>query len=553
MEELDNERNGQVRAMRPSPEETDLLLDLAALHIAQRMLPEAQSFLAAVPAGVGHANSSSERRGRRIALSAALLGFGSAATTAPGGWSDASLFDALHHIARGEHEAARPLLASAKAILDGYPPALSEPAMLPLLGSAIESGSWNVARSLAARLERVNDTGHRAGYRYLLGRAAEVGGDIMAAFDNYAVAAAGSDEWAQRARLALIDLARATDALSPESARQLLVQTRALWSGGALGLATLQRLAALEMAEQRDLPALEVLGDIARRHPDTPEAEMAAGQADELIEAIYTRGLANEMPLADLIAAHRAIERNYGLSAIFDAFAEPFADYLAASGASGLAAAEYGAIRARIAARAERSRGDPRADPDEIATLPLTRDRLRLKHAAALMQGGRLAEAEALLDGAIATADSPLHDRHNLMRAQLFAATDRPSDVLGTRMVAPSDDYVRLRAEAAFELGAWAEARVSYETLLQRIGPGMEARDQINLILAAHRAGDPGRVRELILSFPDLDEHWAAFAARLTSDTPDVLPLRNNTAQQRVENADSALRQLHAAGRVGIP
>lgn len=557
MAELSDLQDGLADAVRPALAEIDLLLELAALHLAHRMLPEAQSFLAAVPdaAGlsrVGQAHSSSTQTGRRDALSAALLGFGSAATAAPGDWADAPLFDALHHIARGAHDEARPLLASARAILDGYPPALSDPAALQLFWSAIESGTWNVARSVAARLERENETRQSAGYRFLLGRAAEVGGDVVSAFDNYAAAAAGFDEWAQRARLALIELGRGTDALSAADARQLLTQARALWSGGALALATLQRLAELELAEERVLSALDVLGDIVWLHPGTHEAEAAAAQADALIDAIYARGLAGEMPLVELIAAHRAIETDYGNRAVFDAFAEPFADHLAANGASGLAAAEFGAIRARIAARTEQALSDQLADPDVIAGLHLTQDRLRLKHAAALMQGGRLIEAEALLVGAITTPDGP-HDLYNLMRAQLYAATQRPAEVLATRMIEPNEDYLRLRAEAAFQLGDWDEARNAYEALLLHTGPGVEARDQINLLLAAHRSGDPDRVRALIHSFDHLDTHWTALAARLTADAPDVLPLRDNAARQRVEDADFALRQLQAAGRGGAP
>lgn len=551
-------QDGLNSDIRPSHAEIDLLLDLAALHLSQRLLPEAQSFLSGVPnaigaSGLGRMLVTAEQTRRRAALEAAVHGFGAAVATTLDGWADAPLFDALHLIARDEYAAARPFLASAVMILEGYPPALSDAAFLQIFSAAIESAAWDVARAVAVLLDRGDAGTQSAGYRYLLGRAAVAGGDLVAAFDNYAAAAEGRDAWAQHARLALIDLGRRANALTPQDARQLLTQTRNLWTGGALGLTTLQRLSALELAERRDLPALAVLADILRLHPSAPEAELAAVQADALIDEIYTRGFVGDMPLADFVTAHRAIERDFRTRPRFDAFAEQFADHLAAHGASGLAAAEFGAIRERMNTRALALTNDPLTQAAEITAMLQSRDRLRLKHAEALMQGGRLADAEALLEIVNAAPDAVLRDRYNLMRARLFAATQRPAEVLRTRMTTPSDDYLRLRAEAAFALGAWADAQETYETLLRRLGPDMRARDRINLLLAAHRSGDADRVRDLTRNFPDLERHMAALAQGLSTDAPDVLPLRDDAARQRIENADIALRQLQAAGGGGIP
>lgn len=557
-------------AIRPLPVEIDLLLDLAALHLSQRMLPEAQSFLDALPdavphpRGQGHAWLSPVQKRRATVLAAALAGFSGAGSAAPddwlSGWPDAPLFDALGHIAGSDFTAARPLLAKATEIVAGYPAALADPLVPQLLLAAIEGGAWDVARDLAERLRPEDGARHSAAYHHLLGRAAEIGGDLVAAFDNHAAAAAGSDEWAQRSRLALVDLGRVTGTLPPADARVLLHQTRAIWAGGPLGLATLQRIAGLELATRRELPALEVLADIIRLHPDTREAVAARRQALALIDALYTLGLAGDMTLVDFMAAHRAIARNYRFDPAFDPSAEAFADYLAASGASGLAASEFGDLRARIAGR-----GDPETD----AALPVdaadegaanvkpepepVRDRLRLKHAAALMQGGLVAEAEELLAAPLDTSDAAMRDAYNLIRAQLFAITARHADVLGTHMDAPNAEYLRLRAEAAFALAEWHAAHEAYERLFRVVGHGLQASDRINLLLAAHRSGDPARLRELLRNFPDLGAQWAALAAGLTADAPDVLPLRGDAAQERVENADSAVRLLQAAGGDDMP
>lgn len=568
-------------AIRPTPIEMDLLLDLAALHLTQRMLPEARSFLqqlpapSAVPVGSGTAWMSPRQTQRALALGAAIDGFDGADRPVPERWPDAPLFVALQHIARADYPAARPLLESAAQIVTGYPAALADPVLPQLLLGAIEGGAWDVARDLAQRLRAEDGNENSPAYLYLLGRAAQLGGDLVAAFDNQAAAAAGTDIWAQRARLALIDIGRSTRTLTPEDARILLTQMRVIWYGGPLGLATLTRLADLELAMRNDLGALTVLADIIRNYPDTDEAAAARMQTQSLIEAIYSRGLAAEIPLADFIAAHRAIARENRADPDFDQFSEAFADYLAASGASALAVSEYADLRASIDARPQ---PDPAVDiapavalPDDSATqslqgaaetqqdtpsidpLDIMRDRLRLKQAEALMQGGRWAEAQTVLADHPVTPDMSQRDRYNHMRARLYTALDRPADVLATQMQAPNRDYLRLRAVAAFALEDWEASRTAYEQLFGSQGTEMPVGDQINLLLATHRSGDPVRLRDLLARFPDLAPHWAGLAAGLTAEAPDVLPLRGNAARERVGNADTALRQLQAAGGGQMP
>jgi len=543
---------------RPTPYEADILLGFAALHLSHRMLPEAQSFLNAIPDAAqlqerGDAHLTAQQLGRREALVAALNGFDAAPELTLEGWPDAPLFKALHLIARGSHNAAGPYLADALAILDDYPPALRDATMLHLFSGAVESGTWDIARTLAMRLEGQDDSAQGAGYRYLLGRAASAAGDPVAAFDNYAVAAEGRDIWAQRARLALVDLGRSTGTLTTADARHLLQQTRTLWTGGSLGLETLKRLAALELSERDRMAALVVLADISRLYPDTPESEAASVQASALIDAIYQRGFAGDMTMAEFFTAHRRIVGEFRFHAGFDAYAEQFAEHLADYGASGLAAAEFASIRARMDRRADDLARDPQSDTTAISTMLRARDRVRLKHAQALLDGGQLAEAARLLERQNTAPDRDLHDQYNLLQAKLFAATQRPDYVLRTQMAEPTTEYLRLHAEAAFALGEWSRAHASYEALLRQAGHEMQMHDRINLLLSAHRSGDQPRAREVIRSFPDLEEHLTALAEGLTAELPDVLPLRDDAARQRIQSADTALQQLQAAGGGGIP
>lgn len=546
-------QGGQNDRQSMSSQIADILLDLAALHLSQRLLPEARSFLRALHDAGGVVASDAQllsvrQQVRHRRLDLAITAFSDPVSLLPQDWQDEPLFEALHHVAQGRLPQAHSLLADAATDLETYPPALFDATVLTLFEAAIETAAWDVARHLATTLQGRAEIQQSSGYRYLLGRAAELGGDLLAAFDNHVAATAGSDDWAQRSRLALIDLGQKTGTLSHEDARVMLAQSRALWRDGALGLETLQRLAALELADENPLAALAVLADITRRFIGTAAAEDATARADALIVELYANGLSGQMPLADLILAHRAISRDFMFLDITKEFAEPFADYLVASGATGLAAKEFEVIRAQAAANAEALMNDPEPDSTAIAEYLHTRDRLRLKHAAALLQGGQFADAEGLLEIAVATHDAVLRDQHNLLRAKLYSGVKRPAEVLSTRMISPTDDFLRLRAVAAFDLRDWARAAEGYEMLFQRLGPEMAAGDQINMLLAAHRAGDSARARELTLVLPELEAQWSSLVDGLTAEIPDVLPLRDHAARRRVENADTALRQILAAG-----
>ncbi len=529
----------------PGPDAVAALLDLAELSLAHGMVPEGRSFLAGLPDEL-----SPEMTDRRDALALGLWALGHEATP-PGdaaarllgpdaaGWPDQPLFLAEAAIRSGDLAGAAPYLPGALARLGG----LSKPVealLLPgLLEAAVVAADWGLARSFAQRFADHPGMTDGSAYHFLLGRTAESGGDLVAAFDSYATASRGADLWAHRARLALIDLGRETGTLPLEDARILLEQSLALWRGGDEALAVLQRLAIVETTLGDDVAALETLASIQQRHPETSAAASARQQSRGLIESLYERGLSGEMPLAGFLEAHRRVALNFAFQPGLSELAERLADHLLQAGASGAAAREYGAVHDTLAAARD-------LELAEVAEGDL--DRLRLKQAEALLRGGQYAEATTILAQGLEGDDAAARDRLNLLRALLFSATEAPIAVLETAMQAPSEAYLRIRAEAHFAQGDWAEAQRAYDGLWQQLGQALPPADAINLLLSAHRGGDSATTLKLSQAFPDLAQspYWAEIAEALAQAAPEMFPLRESTARQRVGTAEDALRRLEA-------
>jgi len=148
----------------------------------------------------------------------------------------------------------------------------------------------------------------------------------------------------------------------------------------------------------------------------------------------------------------------------------------------------------------------------------------------------------------IDTDTTALHDRLNLLRAQLFDATGEHGQVLQTQVLRPSEDYLRIKAEAHFAREDWAAAKAAYARLWHRQGDGLRFADAIRLVLAAHRAGDEEMTLALAKAFPELTDipQWSEIAGSLMQEAPAVLPLREETARARVEEARKTLERLRA-------
>ena len=117
-----------------------------------------------------------------------------------------------------------------------------------------------------------------------------------------------------------------------------------------------------------------------------------------------------------------------------------------------------------------------------------------------------------------------------------------------TRVYDPTLHYLRLRAAALFGQKKWAEAQSVYTDILERTGTDMAFGDTVRLLLSAYRAGDSATTLAMALQFPELTEspQWAYIARSITEDAPELLPLREASAQERVDGAGRTLQALDA-------
>lgn len=529
--------------------EIGAILDLAELHLAHVMVPEGLSYLAALDDVLPPEDAM-----RRAALE---LVFGVLDTRhdpamtdrakrllgdAYEGWDEQPLMLALHHAGAGRMEAAGPHLAQAEARLSALSAPMHEAVLPLLLDAAVATSEWQTAQSLAMRISKLPRLAEAPAYRYLLGRTAEAGEDILAAFDHYRAASAGADAWAHRARMALVEMGLRTETLDRHDARALLAQARRRWSGDQLEIDMLQRIVRLDLELDDPVSALEVLATLISRQPEAPEAALARQQARSLWSDFYDRGAEGELSLSSFLRGHRSIAPDYRFQPGFDVETEQFADRFLAEGATQVAADEYGAIHDYLLVSQ-----DLGLSAVEDARL----DALRLKRAEALIRGGQLDEAAHVLAAGIDSDDPRLTDRLNLLEARLHAERGEADGVVETRLKLPSTDYLRLKARAHFDREHWAEAQGIYAQILERKGDEMPFGDAINMLLATYRAGDKATTLALANRFPDLtrSEQWAHIARGLTEAAPDVLPLREAAARAGMEQARTTLETLERLDR----
>ena len=514
-----------------------VLLDLAELHLAWMMRPEAAGYLAAIdPEGL---SEDAHRRLRTLSLALALLDdqttpeasdLGQAVSRSVGWEQGQALRTAAFSRLGSVDEAAR-LLPRTIESLDGLSPAITAALLPELLEAALAAEDWEVAQALAARFPDHAELRDGPAYRYLLARASELAGDYLMAFDGYAKAAQGQDAYAHRARLALVRMGRETESLPLADAVSMLKIARWTWSGDETareGIALLANLA--EESGDREA-ALWALGYLIKNAPP-PEAEAMRQRARSIYGQFYQYGAEGKIDLSAFLEVHARIAPRWRFDPGFAGLAVGLPQRLLETGMTALAAREFRALR-ELAEAAARP-GEPAADPALIA-------RLRYGEARALLAGGQADAAVDLLSG---YADAQgLSTEAEALLIEALSQAGRSDELATLRVKAQDMGLRRSRAVALYETGKWAAARMAFLEMWQAHPDQFSFADATRLTLAAYETGDTETVARTATAFPSLAElpGWAEIAAGLGAQTVDAGPSGQDVMRLSMQSADRIL------------
>ena len=339
-----------------SADMSNALLALARLHYRHAQGPEGLSVLD----GLDRANLTGTQELRRAVLELALgvvdprdIGLTERAQALLGpaynDWPDQTVFAVLQHIRNNRFDQVGDLLPEVHDRISRFPMRYQAIILPGLLEAAIVSENWRVARDFALEFRKHPGLTKGSAFQYLLGRAAEAGGDLLAAFDSYTLASAQHNLYGHRARTAVISLALRHDLMDIPEARALLQRETQIWRGDDYAMSVLTDLAALDRADGDRVAAVYTYGSILDRFPEHQEAGLARQKARALITEIYDEGAAGTLPLASFLIAHRKISPDYRFEPGFDAQGERFADRFLAAGSTLIAAQEYEAVHDHLA------------------------------------------------------------------------------------------------------------------------------------------------------------------------------------------------------------
>jgi len=526
----------------------DALLALARLHYRHGFAPEGLSILA----GLEAANLSEAQAMRRAVLELALglidprrdvpLTDRAQAMLGPDNrdWPDQQMFQALDSVRRLHFREAAEALPEVRDRLNRLPKGYQAAVLPGLLEAAIATRQWRVARDFALEFRNHVALKDSGAFHYLLGRAAEAGEDMLAAFDSYVRAGESHDVYGHRARTAVISLGLEQDYINIEEARALLQREAQIWRGDDYALAVLKDLAALDQADDDKVGAIHTFGTIMDRFPDSAEAAMARQKARSLIAEVYEAGATGKMPLGAFLQAHRIISPDFRFESGFDAQAERFANRFLAVGSTLVAAQEYEAVHDYLAVARDLGLAEVR---DQRL------DELRLKQARALTMGGQYDSALGVLREPMTSGNPELSDERAQLLAQLYADTGQSAAVLETSISQPNAAFLRVKADAYFDRGEWSEAQAVYQQLWDEVGNELPLEDGIQFLLSAYRSNDLSTTAMLTKAFPDLTTipQWSAIAEGLVDPAVELWPLRSDTARMRMDAASRALENVQSA------
>jgi tetratricopeptide (TPR) repeat protein len=524
-------------------EKQDVLLNAAELYLSHMLIYEASSTLE----GVTPETEPQKVRYAALTHAAQLLegtqvdGFDASPLMAEGR-PDSPFWASLQAIASADVQM---LGANIKPSFSGltYQSRAVLRAMLPVFTeAAIETRNMDHAKAALGLLTELPDLNNAPVGYFLRGRAAEVVGNEPGALDAYFEAAKGWDQYAARARLAVADMSLKNG--SPGAllaAKSTLTEGAESWRGNRYELELLKRLARIHDGLGDDVQGLLARGKLIMRFSHVQEAETAKQEAADLLEAFYQKGVDGALPLGPWIDVHLQFLPFFRTLNQFPGHTEDLGDFLMTLGATDLAAREY------------RRAMDLLKDSNvSLSEARKARDvfRLQMKLAKSQLHAGLTAEARVTLDlisPPVGTTET--QDLASLRARVLAEMGDKPA-FLETSMPKPSAEYLRNLGLVLSEEGKWASSIDVFQQLWERFPKEFSVNDATHLLIAANRTDQTMAIDKVLRAFPSLTESkpLIKLAKSIDAEAPQLMPLRADTAQQRLDTLKNAFESIKDSG-----
>lgn len=326
-------------------EEARAAVELARVMMSQMLLPEARSYLGrAIAIGV-QADPALVAQSRALQIMIDVLDDAPIDASVPEGWDEASLW-AIAGMAKSGQIQGEVSLSEAISQLGNHSSPVVTKLLPKLFDAAMLAQEYTFAEGLLQGARKMQGLYNEPVYLYMMGRLALAYDLNQQGFDYFVRASDGHDLAAQRARIALTDIAlKRNDYKVLPALRDILKEGVNQWRHGYEALILRARLA--QVAEDLgDMPlALAVMGNIRIDHPGTAEAVLAHERGALAMAAFAAAMDADEIDLPTYLQSLRDVESFYRLDPIWPVARMSLARAFSRHGLHQAAAAEFAALQ----------------------------------------------------------------------------------------------------------------------------------------------------------------------------------------------------------------
>ena len=143
-----------------------------------------------------------------------------------------------------------------------------------------------------------------------------------------------------------------------------------------------------------------------------------------------------------------------------------------------------------------------------------------------------------------------LCDEQEMDGEEVLAELGDNENILRTYVENPDANTLRKWGQALFVRQDWTAAKQQYQRLLQDFPGQFRLDDASYLLISAYRDDDRVTAKQVAQSFPDLSgsEGLSGLATSLLDEPSSLMPLRQETATNRIENFERTVDLISGSG-----